>query len=174
MKFSFGKLISAILFLGLLYFFMSSPKNKEGSNANDFSAVLTDGSPFSLSDLNGSYVLLDFWGSWCPPCRREMPAIVKLQNTYNGKSYKDAEDFHVVSVALEKDDRYWKRAADMMNIDWKYQIVRKAKLVLTDALALKYQVKDLPSKFLIDPNGQIIGANMKITEIESYLNKHLD
>ena len=173
MKFSVRKLIVASVLLGLFYFFISSPKNKEGKNANDFTAQLIDGSTFSLSDLQGSYVLLDFWGSWCPPCRREMPAIVNLQNTYHGKAFQDADNFHVVSVALEKNERHWKKAADMMKIEWKYQIVRTAKLVLTDALALKYQVKDLPSKFLIDTNGQIVGANMKIEEIEAFLNEKL-
>lgn len=169
MKRIISSVLTVFCLLGLAFYFISSPSNKEGKKATDFETTLIDGEAFSLKDLRGSYVLLDFWGSWCGPCRREMPELVSLQQKYNGKKFQDADNFHVVSIALEKNDRHWKKAATQMGISWKHQIVRKAKLVLTDALALKYQVKDLPSKFLIDPTGEIITANKRVAEIDAFL-----
>jgi len=155
------------------YFLIYSPSRKEGKTTPDFKAELIDGTEFSLSDLRGQYVLLDFWGSWCPPCRKDNPNLVSLHNDFHNKSFQDASNFQIVTIALEKNDKRWKRAALKDGFIWKHQIVRMAKLVLTDPIAIKYGVKEVPSKFLIDPDGSIIGVNMKKTEIADYLTSRL-
>ena len=168
------KLITLIfVLLVLVYFFYFIPSNSKGNQAPNFSAELVDGSAFELNDLRGQYVLLDFWGSWCPPCRKDNPNLVNLHKNFHGKKFKDASDFDIVTVALEKDDRRWKKAVEKDGFTWDYQIVKKAKLVLSHPLAILYKVKDVPAKFLIDPDGEIVGVNMKAEEIAAYLEERL-
>lgn len=165
-------IIAAVVYLAYLLVYSSTKNN--GKQAPDFSASLIDGSGFQLSDLQGSYVLLDFWGSWCPPCRRDNPNLVALHQQFHNQSYKDASNFEVVTIALEKNERRWKKAAEKDGFTWKHQIVKTAKFVLTDPIARKYGVKDVPTKFLIDPTGKIIGMNMPKVEIAAYLNTKLE
>ena len=170
------KILPMVIIVGVIITYLiltRGPEHNSGNRAPAFDAELIDGSAFSLSDLKGQYVLLDFWGSWCPPCRRDNPNLVALHNEFNGKQFKDASGFEVVTITLEKNDRRWKRAVDKDGFIWKYQIVRIAKLVLTDALALKYNVSDVPSKFLISPQGDIISVNESKQEIASYLSSKL-
>lgn len=165
--------IAIALMIYLAYCFIYSPTKNDGKLAPDFTASLVDGSDFELSDLRNNYVLLDFWGSWCAPCRRDNPNLVALHNQFHNKSYKDAENFEVVTVALEKNDKQWKKAAEKDGFIWKNQIVKTARYVLTDPIAIKYGVKDVPSKFLIDPKGNIVGVNQSKQEIASYLSEKL-
>jgi len=171
------KFLPMVIIVGAIITYLiltRGPEHNSGNSAPAFDAELIDGSAFSLSDLKGQYVLLDFWGSWCPPCRRDNPNLVALYNKFHGKQFQDASGFEVVTIALEKDNRRWQRAADKDGFTWKYQIVRIAKLVLTDALALKYNVSDVPSKFLISPQGDIISVNQSKQEIESFLSSKLN
>lgn len=164
-----------ILTLGVLVYFLfiQSPEQNQGKKAPDFQAELINGDTFTLSDLKGDYVLLDFWGSWCPPCRRDNPNLVKLYNEFHGEEFKNADNFHVVTIALEKNDRTWQKAAEKDGFAWKHQIVETTKVVIMSNLAQKYGVKDLPSKFLIDPNGRVIGVNQPYSEIKAFLQSQL-
>ena len=137
--------------------------------APDFQTELIDGSSFSLSDLRGEYVLLDFWGSWCPPCRRDNPNLVKLYDEFGQTQFQDAKGFKVVTIALEKDNKRWERAASKDGFKWKHQIVDISRMVMLSSLAQKYGVTDVPSKFLIGPKGQIIGTNQSYDEIRNFL-----
>jgi len=146
---------------------LRKPENNQGKKAPEFSAVLEDGSEFNLSDLRGKYVLLDFWGSWCPPCRRDNPNLVELYSKYNSRG------FELVSVAIEKNEKTWKKAVEKDGLIWPYHILNTSRLVATHPLALKYQVKDLPSKFLINPQGLIVGTNLSKAETMAILDKNL-
>jgi len=174
MKNNILRTVIILVLIGLVYyFFLRSPKSSEGEMAPDFTAELISGETFKLSDLRGEYVLLDFWGSWCPPCRRDNPNIVKLHDEFNGKSFQDAENFNIVTIALEKNNRRWEKAARKDGFKWHHQIVQEAKVVLLSPLAQKYAVKNIPAKFLIDPNGNIIGVNQSYAEIKTYLQSKL-
>ena len=170
-----NKIINIILGLIVVVFvynfFFNDPKKKKGSQASDFTAELIDGSSFSLSDLRGKYVLIDFWGSWCGPCHRENPKLVETYNKFKDQEFTTAEGFEVVSIALEKTDNAWKKSADRYGFSWKYQIVENAKFVMLSKLAQQYNVSDIPSKFLIDPKGEIIGVNQSFSEIAELLAK---
>lgn len=167
-------ILLALVAVGLVYILgFRSPHSKNGDMAPDFETILIDGSKFKLSDLRGQYVLLDFWGSWCPPCRRDNPNLVSLLSEYGNRNFSDAEGFKIVTVALEKNDRDWKKASDKDGFTWKHQIVQESKLVLSAPLAIKYNVKDVPSKFLINPEGQVIGVNQSVQEIALFLDQKL-
>jgi len=164
------RLLALLIAAFLVYFLLiRNPGQKQGKKAPDFTAEKIDGSAFRLSELKGNYVLLDFWGSWCAPCRRDNPSIVALYEKYNGQNFKDAEGFEVVTVALEKNDRTWRAAAEKDGFSWPYQIVQQSKAVMLSPVAQKYAVKNIPAKFLIDPEGQIIGVNQKASVIEAFL-----
>lgn len=169
------KTVLLLIALAIIVFVIKtrSPQNKSGKTAPEIEVDLANGTPFKLSDLRGQYVLLDFWGSWCPPCRRDNPKLVELYEEFNGKNFKDASGFEIVSIALEKNDKYWQKAVDKDGLIWPYHILRVSKLVISDPLAIKYQVNDLPSKFLIDPEGEIVGVNMTRGQIEEYLRARL-
>ncbi len=121
-----------------------------GEIAPDFETTLVDGNTFRLSDLRGKYVLLDFWGSWCPPCRKENPKLVRLHEKY-------ADQLVIVTVALEKDAVSWKKAVKKDGFVWVHQIVDQNKYVMMSSIARKYGVTEIPSKFLISPEGILLG-----------------
>ena len=140
----------------------------QGAMAPDFETKLIDGTDFKLSELKGNYVILDFWGSWCGPCRKESPKLVALYNKYKDKKFTDADNLLIVSRALEKNDDNWKVVADKMGFDWKHQVVEQSKFVRFSKLAQKYNVTDIPSKFLISPNGVLL-SQTTLEEMEALL-----
>lgn len=167
-------LLIAVAVIVVAYIFLfKSPHSKKGKLAPDLEAQLIDGSNFNLSDLKGNYVLLNFWGSWCPPCRKANPSVVSLYEDYKDKQFQDAAGFTIVSVALEKNDRSWRKAIEKDGINWPYQIVQESKLVLSAPLALKYNVREVPSKFLIGPEGDVISVNLSTDQIRQLLDEKL-
>jgi len=124
---------------------------ENGEMAPNIEAKLIDGTPFKLSDLRGSFVVLDFWGSWCGPCRAANPKLVSLYT-------KHKNNLEVVTVALEKNDRRWKAAAEKDGFVWKYQIVEISSIVLASEMARSYGVKEIPAKFLIKPDGTLLSG----------------
>ncbi len=144
----------------------------KGEIAPEISGQLIDGSEFNLSDLRGNYVLIDFWGSWCAPCRRENPKLVALYRKYNNQSFTDADGFEVVTIALEKNNRTWQNAAEKDGFNWEFQIVDEVKFVALSAYARFYGVTDLPSKFLINPNGELVGK-VNFQTVEELLSSKL-
>jgi len=143
----------------------------KGEEAPDFTAELIDGSAYTLSDSRGHYVLLDFWGSWCGPCLRESPQLVAISNKYKDTKFDTTSELHIVTVALEKKGEAWKRAAERFGFDWTRQIVHHHKVVMASPLANDYGVLDLPSKFLIGPDGNIITSKASFEEIDAFLSK---
>jgi thiol-disulfide isomerase/thioredoxin len=132
------------------FIFLQWRAAEEGDEAPEIQAELRDGSNFKLSDLRGSYVLLNFWGSWCGPCRAENPELVRLHATYG-------DQLKIVTVALEKEaSRGWE-VAKMDSFTWKHQLVEESSLVMLSSSAQKYGVTEIPSTFLISPDGILLG-----------------
>ena len=143
------------------------PNNITGEKAIDISGELPDGTPFSLSNLKGKYVLLDFWGSWCGPCRQTHPQLVSLYSKYNKQPYKDAEGFEVVSVGLEQSRGNWENAILQDHLIWPYHLMEKGSF---DAPQVKaYGVKQIPTKFLINPEGILMAVDPSFEEIAKVL-----
>lgn len=170
-----NKILNTLLVLLLVgysgYYFYKKPKYINGETAPQFTAQMIDGTQFSLSDLKGKYVLLDFWGSWCGPCRKENPSIVGLYKQFNGKIFTDASGFEVVSVAIERDENRMKKAIAKDGLIWKHHIPQLDRFA--SPVASQYGVNEIPTKYLINPKGYIMGVNQKPSEIARLLKERL-
>ncbi len=171
MKFSksTGIVLSLVIIGFIGYKIYQLPKFSDGEMAPGFQAELINGDSFSLSDLSGSYILLDFWGSWCGPCRKESPDLVKLHNTFYGKSFTDAKGFEIVSVAIETNEKRWKKAIASDNLNWPHHIVQLDRF--SGPIASEYGVKEIPTKYLLDTKGEILMVNPSFTKLHSFLNE---
>jgi thiol-disulfide isomerase/thioredoxin len=131
-----------------------------GSDEIDFTQNDTQGKPVSLSSFKGKYVLVDFWASWCHPCRLENPNVVAVYNKFKTKK------FAILSVSLDKSRDPWLQAIKDDKLTWTH--VSDLKFWNND-VALKYRVTAIPQNFLIDPNGKIVAKNLRGPDLESKL-----
>jgi len=131
-----------------------------GTDALEFTQNDVNGKPVSLSSFRGKYVLVDFWASWCRPCREENPNVVKAYKKFNNKN------FTVLGVSLDKEKDAWVKAIDKDNLAW----TQVSDLQFwNNSVAQMYHVTGIPINFLIDPNGKIIGKNLRGEELEAKL-----
>lgn len=136
-----------------------------GKIAPDFTEAMPDGEMLSLSDLRGNVVLLDFWASWCGPCRRENPNVVALYEKYKDKG------FTVMSVSLDKDKDKWLTAIENDNLSWPNHV---SDLQFWQSKAAKlYGVSGIPFTVLIDQEGKIIRTKLRGPQLEEELSRIL-
>lgn len=175
MKKTFSTLLNIILgiiivgFIGYKIYIL--PKFSDGDKVPGFTSTLINGQHFSLDDMEGRYVLLDFWGSWCGPCRVESPLLVALNQKFKKKKFKDAAGFDIISVAIETNEKRWKKAILADNLDWSYHIVQLDRF--DGPIATQYGVKEIPTKYLLDKDGSVLMVNPSFTEIDAFLSSKI-
>jgi peroxiredoxin len=130
---------------------------KKGQQAPDINLPGLSDTAISLSSLKGKVVLLDFWASWCGPCRHNNPNLVKLYQAYHDKG------FEIFSVSLDKDKGDWKDAIRHDKLDW-IQVVDQKGWYASSTIA--YGVDAIPASFLLDRNGVVRAVNKEGRELE--------
>lgn len=135
-----------------------------GALLGDFSQADTSGNPISLASFRGKYVLVDFWASWCGPCRHENPNLVKAFHKYKNKN------FTVLGVSLDKDKASWLDAIKMDGLEWTHVSDLQG---WANAVAAQFKIQSIPQNFLLDPEGKIIGKNLTGMLLDRRLRKVL-
>jgi peroxiredoxin len=137
-------------------------KTEIGSYAMDFTQNDTLGKPVSLSSFRGKYLLVDFWASWCGPCRRENPNVVKVYNKFKDKN------FTILSVSLDRPDAKdkWLAAIHKDGLTWTHVSDLK---YWDNAVAKQYGIRAIPQNILLDPQGKIIAKNLRGEDLDAKL-----
>jgi peroxiredoxin len=133
-----------------------------GAIAPDFTQNDVNGTPVSLSSFKGKYVLIDFWASWCGPCRAENPTVVKAYNKFKSKN------FTIIGVSLDKPEGKADWLAAIKNDGLNWTQVSDLKF-WSNEVALQYAVQSIPHNFLLDPTGKIIAKDLRGNDLDKKL-----
>jgi peroxiredoxin len=138
---------------------------KIGEQFVDFESENKNGKVKKLSDLNGKAILLEFWASWCGPCRQENPNLVKTYEEFNPKG------FEIFAVSLDEDKENWLKAIKKDSLNWEHVSDLKGR---RNEASLIYGVNGIPDNFLISENGEIIGRNLRGEKLNQKLEELLE
>ena len=131
-----------------------------GGEAPDIRQNTPDGGSYALSQMRGKYVLIDFWASWCRPCRIENPHVKKIYDKYNKKG------FDILGVSLDRDHNAWVQAIQQDGLPWKHVSDLG---FWNNAAAQEYGVSSIPYTVLVDPEGKVVAKNLRGAALEAKL-----
>ncbi len=158
-------IIGLLLLIALAWYQYRKPKFVAGETTPDFNLTLPDGQTKSFSALRGQYTILQFWGSWCGPCRAENPFLVEMYEKYHSSG------LNIVSVGIERNATSWRLAIENDGMIWPAHTIESGDF--NGPLARQFNVHSIPAIFLINPQGQIMGVNQRPEQIRKMLEEKL-
>jgi thiol-disulfide isomerase/thioredoxin len=142
----------------------ASSFGKIGSVMPNFIQNDVNGKPVSLASFKGKYLLVDFWASWCGPCRAENPNVVKAYNDYKAKN------FTILSVSLDNSKDKWLEAIKKDGLTWTHVSDLK---YWKNEVAVQFGIESIPASFILDPTGKIIARDLRGADLSNFLSKNL-
>jgi len=142
-----------------------------GQRAPELEFKNPNDSLIKLSSLRGNYVLIDFWASWCGPCRGENPNVVNAYNKYKDAKYNFGKGFRIFNVSLDQNKEAWKKAIEKDKLNWPYHVSDLKGWAAEPAA--KYGVNSIPTNWLIDPRGIIVAKGLRGPALDAELEKYL-
>lgn len=164
-------ILIALLSYGL-YLYYKQPKFKQGITPPNIEGRLLNGEYFNLSHQKNTILLIDFWGSWCGPCRIENKQLKKLWDKWQKRNKRTDIEFQILSLAIEKDSMSWLKAVKKDSLVWPYHIGLMERF--NSPLAKLYGIKEIPTKYLISSEGIIISVNPSVEDIDTYLSHYTE